>query len=69
MGARQRYLLGKYHYNKYKSAFSFDAMIKPPVVEDLNVISTDFYRTIQSGYSELYGLQQEAAETTKFTLS
>lgn len=56
MGARQRYLLGKYHYNKYKEQLDFTDMLSAPVVQDLNVISTDVYRTIQSGYSELYGL-------------
>lgn len=69
MGARQRYLLGKYHYNKYKDSFNFDNLIAPPVVEDLDVISTDFYRTIQSGYSELFGLQEAAAETNIPTLT
>ena len=76
MGVRQRYLLGKYHYNKYKDLghgnkgyFDFDKMLAAPVVEDLDVISTDFYRTIQSGYSELLGLTEVAAESNKLTLN
>jgi hypothetical protein len=46
MGMRQRYLLGRYNSLEFKPKTSFD----------MHVESTDYYRTIQSGYSELSGM-------------
>jgi len=59
---RQRYLLGRYHYEKYRFQIDFKDMIENSHLEHANVISTDVYRTIQSGYSELTGLSQHYQE-------
>jgi len=52
---RQRYLLGRYNFEKFGKHFSFD---DPSVnmFEQMQVQSTDVYRTITSGYSELAGM-------------
>ena len=48
-GMRQRYLLGKYNQMKYGSEFVGD-------MSKLDVLSTETYRTLQSGYAELAGM-------------
>jgi len=62
-GMRQRYLLGKYRYLQYNAQLDFDSILKAPVVKNLDEHSTDVYRTIQSSYSELMGLQEGSAKT------
>ena len=58
MGMRQRYLLGK--YNRIKNVFGeYTSQIN-----EINMSSTEFYRTIQSGYSEMMGLI--GSKSTKF---
>lgn len=52
MGMRQRYLLGRFTNQRYG--------IKD--LKSIDVQSTDVYRTIQSGYSELAGLSHEVEE-------
>lgn len=52
---------------KYKDSLDFGEIMASPVVQDLNAVSTDVYRTIQSGYSELWGLSMDAY--TRFELS
>lgn len=51
-------MLGRYHYEKYRFLIDFKEMVDIGHIkgEGANVISTDVYRTIQSGYSELTGL-------------
>jgi hypothetical protein len=63
-GMRQRYLLGRYHYEKYRFKIDFKDMMDKGLItgESANIISTDVYRTIQSGYSELTGLSQHFQE-------
>jgi hypothetical protein len=46
MGMRQRYLLGRYNRLEFN----------PKTSLNMHVESTDYYRTIQSGYSELSGM-------------
>jgi hypothetical protein len=52
---RQRYLLGRYNFLKYQSLFS-DGL-------DVTMESTDVYRTLQSGYSELLGMVHQQNKT------
>lgn len=56
MGMRQRYLLGRHHSNKYKDYAIFKDLMDGIVAKHLTVESTDYYRTIQSVYSELLGV-------------
>jgi len=64
MGMRQRYLLGRYENQKYGEHFVNDGLtpkdgssvIELRELADSYVESTDYYRTIQSGYSQLLGL-------------
>lgn len=53
---RQRYLLGKYNLYKYKREIDVESALEP---ENFRIQSTDLYRTLQSGYSEVYGMQME----------
>ena len=55
-GMRQRYLLGRHNYQKYNTAFAHEQLLKT----GLQVESTDVYRTLQSGYSELMGMVAES---------
>lgn len=57
-GMRQRYLLGKYNFNKYSNALGEQSLMN---TTNLSVESTDVYRTMQSGYSELFGMLQQQA--------
>ena len=66
---RQRYLLGRYHYEKYRFQIDFKDMIERSHLQHANVISTDVYRTIQSGYSELTGLSQHYQEEHSMLLT
>ena len=66
---RQRYLLGRYHYEKYRFQINFKDMIERSHLQHANVISTDVYRTIQSGYSELTGLSQHYQEEHSMLLT
>lgn len=51
---RQRYLLGKYNYERYGEALGGEELMHPN--GKLDILSTDYYRTMQSGYSEIAGL-------------
>ena len=51
-------MLGKYHAQKYKNNTSFKELMNGIVAKNLDVDSTDYYRTIQSVYSQLLGLQE-----------
>jgi len=51
-GMRERYLLGRYNQMKYANDL-FDNISK--IKEGFTVHSTDVYRTLQSGYSEILG--------------
>lgn len=53
-GMRQRYLLGKHNIEKYGEDLGVDSLFKPD--GGLWIQSTDVYRTLQSGYSELMGM-------------
>jgi hypothetical protein len=68
---RQRYLLGRYHYEKYRFLIDFKDMMDHSHISEArsNVISTDVYRTIQSGYSELTGLSQHYQEHNPMLLT
>lgn len=50
---RQRFLVGRYNYLKYAEKLGIQDSLTAP--GSANMISTDVYRTIQSGYSELTG--------------
>ena len=54
-GMRQRYLLGRYNFETFGQRFDFGAPATD-LQNQLQVQSTDVYRTIQSGYSELAGM-------------
>jgi len=54
-GIRQRYLLGKYGRQRYVEVFGALNQHNTPQQNDMYVQSTDFYRTIQSAYAQLYG--------------
>jgi len=58
-GMRQRYLLGKYHRYKLDGPFGFPTNITDVDYKYLNVMSTNYYRTITSGYSELLGMTND----------
>ena len=58
-GMRQRYLLGKYHRYKMDGPFGFQSNITDTDYKYMNVMSTDYYRTITSGYSELLGFTND----------
>ena len=61
MGMRQRYLLGKYNrVMKVFGQYSNQA-------DQINMSSTEFYRTIQSGYSEMLGLLGSNHSRFEFT--
>ena len=53
MGMRQRYLLGRYNFKKYSEDLGHDLLMSS---DGIYVESTDVYRTIQSGYSEITGM-------------
>lgn len=73
MGMRQRFLLGRYFYQRYghiledKDEHEHDSDLFNN--RNLFVQSTDVYRTIQSGYSELLGFHHEKAEQQRPKLS
>ena len=52
-GMRQRFLLGRYNSWRYAEALGSESMLDP---QNFDIRSTNVYRTIQSGYSELAGL-------------
>ena len=58
MGMRQRYLLGRHNWNKYGSLF-YDEEEGANVLNVSSIHSTMYYRTMQSGYSELLGFMEE----------
>jgi len=74
MGMRQRFLLGRYFYQRYGHLLEesdehqkeHDDLFSS---RNLFVQSTDVYRTIQSGYSELQGFHHEKAEQQRPKLS
>jgi lysosomal acid phosphatase len=49
-GMRQRYFLGRYNYQRYHQDLG-------DYSKDIYVQSTNVHRTLQSGYSELLGMQ------------
>jgi hypothetical protein len=51
---RQRYLLGRYNYETYAKKLGGASLFNPDGGFDMQ--STDVYRTLQSGYSEMLGL-------------
>ena len=55
---RQRHLLGKFDRQKYVEKWKLLSGDAKP--SELFMLSTDFPRTIQSGYSQLSGLYPEA---------
>ena len=59
-GMRQRYLLGKYNHEKYAKELGGHDILKPDGF--FNMQSTDVFRTIQSGYSELMGLYHSSGK-------
>ena len=72
MGMRQRYLLGRYYYEKFwKTLIGNDAKKDPPVsfFDNLWVASTDVNRTIQSANSQFLGFTEETRKgnTPKLT--
>jgi hypothetical protein len=52
-GMRQRFLLGRYNYLKYSKDHDYDSLMTS---NGIKVQSTDTYRTILSGYSEIAGM-------------
>ena len=52
-GMRQRYLLGQANMKRYSQTYSFLDIDNP---EEILILSTDYMRTIQSGYSEMMGM-------------
>ena len=56
VGMRQRYLLGKKNFDSYQKLLENG---------DFFVQSTDFYRTIQSAYAEIYGAFHHELENMK----
>lgn len=54
-GIRQRYLLGRYGRQRYVDVYGTLDKHNSPQQNDMYVQSTDFYRTIQSAYAQLYG--------------
>ena len=69
MGMRQRHLLGRYHQHKYKDEENFENILNGIVAENLIVDSTDYYRTIQSIYSQLHGLKYVNGNSNQTTIS
>ena len=62
MGMRQRYLLGRYYFEKYWQLFIENDSKKEPSVsffDNIYVASTDVNRTIQSANSQLLGFTEE----------
>ena len=62
MGMRQRYLLGRYYFEKYWRQFiENDSKKEKPVsfFDNIYVASTDVNRTIQSANSQLLGFTEE----------
>lgn len=55
-GMRQRFLLGRYNFWKYSQDFGAEGFLDPANFE---IQSTNVFRTIQSGYSELAGLMHQ----------
>ena len=58
-GMRQRFLLGRYNYHKYKDYYFEKYQLNMTIYPTIYMQSTDYYRTLQSGYSEQMGLQYE----------
>ena len=56
-GMRQRFLLGRYNYEKYGKDLGGSQMMQRDAIE---VTSTNVFRTLQSGYSELQGMTYQA---------
>jgi hypothetical protein len=51
---RQRYLLGKANMQRYSEKYQ---LLDPNGTADqVGILSTDYIRTIQSGYSEMMGM-------------
>ena len=63
---RQRYLLGRYNFEKYGSKFDFEDQDQS-LLQNLYVQSTDVYRTITSGYSELTGFISSNSQPLNIT--
>jgi len=62
-------LLGRYNYERYGKALEKGAADHEyTILGDINVRSTDIYRTIQSGYSELLGFAYYESYMKKTTL-
>lgn len=60
-GMRQRYLLGKFNRERYINQYKLlDENYNP---DQLHIVSTDVFRTIQSSYSELLGLYPPSFST------
>ena len=53
MGMRQRFLLGRYTFQKYSKSLGDQELLSK---NGILMESTDVYRTILSGYSELQGM-------------
>ena len=51
---RQRYLLGRMNRQRYVDQYKF--LSDKYVPEEIEVVSTDYYRTMQSGYAEINGM-------------
>ena len=60
-GMRQRYLLGRFNRQKYMIDNDLLSLEYKP--EEFYIQSTNFNRTLMSGYSELLGLYPEASES------
>jgi len=58
-GMRARYLLGRYNYQRYHPALGDDLL----TTKNLYIQSTDVDRTLQSGYSELFGMFNQSNAT------
>ena len=62
---RQRYLLGERNRQRYVEQYKF--LSEKYVPEEIEIVSTDYYRTIQSAYSEINGMYPQV--TGAYTLS
>ena len=59
MGMRQRYLLGKYNEHMFQPYMYNTSRLNTTVwTEGFGVLSTDVYRTLQSGYAQLFGMSK-----------
>mmetsp|Transcript_16335 Transcript_16335/g.27633 ORF Transcript_16335/g.27633 Transcript_16335/m.27633 type:complete len:385 (-) Transcript_16335:45-1199(-) len=63
-GMRQRFLLGRYNREKHEVE-----TLNHSHLQQIDIQSTDVYRTIQSGYSELLGIDFEDPETEELLLT